>query len=73
MEFKGSREAFVAARVELAEEDPRVVFVSAASMKAARAKAIVDRFPDRYIEAGLAEQNAVAIASGLSSCGLKPT
>jgi len=72
MEFKGSREAFVAALVELAEEDPRVVFVSADSMKAARATAFVDRFPDRYIEAGLAEQNAVAIASGLASCRLKP-
>ena len=72
MEFKGSREAFVAALVELAEEDPRVVFISADSLKAARATTFADRFPDRYFEAGLAEQNAVAIASGLAACGLKP-
>jgi len=72
MEFKGSREAFVAALVELAEKDPRVVFISADSLKAARATAFADRFPDRYFEAGLAEQNAVAIAAGLAACGLKP-
>ncbi len=72
MEFKGSREAFVAALVEIAEKDPRVVFISADSLKAARATTFADRFPDRYFEAGLAEQNAVAIAAGLAACGLKP-
>jgi len=70
--FKGSREAVVAALIELAEVDSRVVFVSADSVKAARATDFVEKFPDRYFEAGIAEQNGVAIAAGLASCGLKP-
>ena len=58
--------------MELAETDPKIVFVSADSMKAARATAFVEKYPDRYFEAGIAEQNAVAVAAGLASCGLKP-
>jgi transketolase len=71
-EFKGSREAFTAAMTELADKDPRVVFVSADSLKAARATKFAEKYPDRYFEAGIAEQNAVAIAAGLAACGLKP-
>ena len=70
--FKGSREGVVACLMELAEKDPKIVFVSADSVKAARATAFVEKYPERYFEAGIAEQNAVAIAAGLASCGLKP-
>lgn len=70
--FKGSREAVVACLMELAEKDSRIVFVSADSVKAARATAFVEKYPDRYFEAGIAEQGAVALAAGLASCGLKP-
>jgi 1-deoxy-D-xylulose-5-phosphate synthase len=31
-----------------------------------------DKFPDRFIDAGIAEQHAVAMASGLATSGLKP-
>ncbi len=71
-EYKGSREAFVAAMTDLADKDPRVVFVSADSLKAARATNFAEKYPDRYFEAGIAEQNAVAMAAGLAACGLKP-
>ena len=70
--FKGSREAVVACLMELAEKDPNIVFVSADSVKAARATVFAEKYPDRYFEAGIAEQSAVAIAAGLASCGLKP-
>jgi transketolase len=71
-DFKGSREAFVAGMLELAQADSKVVFVSADSVKAARATAFIERFPNRYFEVGIAEQSAVAMAAGLASCGLKP-
>jgi len=58
--------------MELAEKDPKIVFVSADSVKAARATVFVEKYPDRYFEAGIAEQGAVALAAGLASCGLKP-
>ncbi|MFA6507562.1 MAG: transketolase C-terminal domain-containing protein [Treponemataceae bacterium] len=70
--FKGSREAVVACMMDLAETDPKIVFVSADSVKAARATAFVEKYPKRYFEAGIAEQTAVAIAAGLATCGLKP-
>jgi transketolase len=70
--YKGTREAFSQALIDLAQEDDRFVFVSADSLKAMRATAFAERFPDRYIEVGIAEQNAVAVAAGLASCGLIP-
>jgi transketolase len=70
--FKGTREAVVSCLMELAERDERIVLVSADSVKAARATPFVEKYPDRYFEAGIAEQNAVAMAAGLASCGLKP-
>jgi transketolase len=70
--YKGTREAFVAGLMELAEQNPRVVLVSADSVKAARVTPFVERYPDRYFEAGIAEQNAVGMAAGLASCGLMP-
>ena len=31
-----------------------------------------ERFPDRYVDAGIAEQHAVAFASGLATAGMRP-
>ncbi len=31
-----------------------------------------DKFPDRFIDAGIAEQHAVALASGLATSGMRP-
>lgn len=70
--YKGTREAFTQALLELAAEDDRYLLVSPDSLKAMRATAFADRYPERYIEVGIAEQNAVAAAAGLASCGLVP-
>ncbi len=58
--------------MELAESDPRYVLVSADSVLASRAVPFLERFPGRVYELGIAEQNAVAFASGLASTGLIP-
>jgi transketolase len=70
--YKGTREAFTQALLELGAADDRFLLVSPDSLKAMRATAFADRFPQRYIEVGIAEQNAVAVAAGLASCGLVP-
>ncbi|MBE0601351.1 MAG: transketolase [Firmicutes bacterium] len=70
--YHGTREAFAAALMELAHRDERVVFVSPDSLKAMRATAFAETFPDRYVEVGIAEQCAVDVAGGLASCGLTP-
>ena len=70
--YKGSREAFAAALCDLAQNDNRIMFVSADSLKAMRATSFAEKYPAQYIEAGIAEQNAVNTAAGLASCGLIP-
>ncbi|MDR3373562.1 MAG: transketolase C-terminal domain-containing protein [Ancalomicrobiaceae bacterium] len=67
-----TREAAADAILEAALKDPKVVFVSADSVKAARATKFAAALPERLFEMGIAEQTAVAFAAGLASCGYKP-
>ena len=70
--YKGSREAFAAAMMQLAEEDPCYVTISPDSMKAMRMVEFAEKYPKRFFEVGIAEQNAVGCAAGMASCGLVP-
>lgn len=72
IEFKGTREAFTAALIDIAKEDRRVMFISPDSLKAMRATTFAEEFPEAYVEVGIAEQNSVAVAAGLASCGQVP-
>lgn len=71
-EIKSTRIAFVEALTELMEEDERVYMVSADSVAVFRAQGLMKKYPERIIEAGIAEGSAVMIAAGLASAGLKP-
>ena len=71
-DFKGTREAFAAALIDLAEKDKDVMLVSSDSLKAMRATEFADRFPAQYVEVGIAEQAAVAAAAGMAASGLTP-
>jgi transketolase len=46
--------------------------VFADSLKAARAQPFTEKYPDRWFDVGICEQNAVAFSAGLASTGLKP-
>lgn len=72
MGTKSTREAAMRAIIELAEKDPKIVIVSPDSMLAARAVPFQEKFPDRLIEVGIAEQDSVDIAAGLATTGMKP-
>ena len=69
---KSTRVAFATALEELFERDERVVMVSADSVAVFRAGELMKKYPDRVVEAGIAEGSAVMIAAGLASVGLKP-
>lgn len=71
-DFKGTREAFAAAMLDMAATDDRVMVISPDSLKAMRAVPFGDKYPDRYVECGIAEQCAVDVAAGLASCGMIP-
>ncbi|HLU38542.1 MAG TPA: 1-deoxy-D-xylulose-5-phosphate synthase, partial [Planctomycetota bacterium] len=56
----------------LAAQDARVVAITAAMPDGTGLLRFRDRFPDRFVDAGIAEQHAVAFASGLATAGLRP-
>ena len=71
-EYRGTREAFTAAMLDMAKDDERIMFVSADTLKAMRAVPFAEQYPARYIDTGIAEQCAVDVASGMAAEGLIP-
>ena len=72
MALKSTREAAMLAIQELAREDDKILIVSPDAVAAARATKFREEFPDRVLEVGIAEQDAVDIAAGLATTGMKP-
>jgi 1-deoxy-D-xylulose-5-phosphate synthase len=56
----------------LAEADPRVLAITAAMPDGTGLMEFRDRFPERFVDAGIAEQHAVAMASGMATAGMRP-
>jgi len=54
------------------EENPNVVALSADLMESTRAEAFAEKFPERFFEVGVAEQNMATIAAGLGISGKVP-
>ncbi len=67
-----SRLAFGLAVGELARRDSQVVAISADTIDLFGLRGFLESNPDRLIEAGIAEQNAMGIASGLATTGMRP-
>ncbi len=67
-----SRLSFGLAVTELAARDERVVAVSADTLDLIGLRALIKASPERVIEAGIAEQNAMGMASGLATTGMRP-
>lgn len=58
--------------VHEAENDPRIVGITAAMPEGTGMDAFRDAFPRRYFDVGLAEEHAVTFAAGLACEGYKP-
>jgi len=65
------RHDFVRGLCELAAEDPRIVLLTA-DLGFGTIEAFADRFPDRFINVGVAEQSLIGVATGLAQQGLTP-
>jgi 1-deoxy-D-xylulose-5-phosphate synthase len=65
-------EVFGAALVEEARRDPRVIGITAAMAGGTGLSQLCRELPDQYYDVGIAEQNAVLLASGLALQGAKP-
>jgi 1-deoxy-D-xylulose-5-phosphate synthase len=65
-------QVFADAIVAEAEADPRVIGITAAMAGGTGLQKLADERPDQYYDVGIAEQNAVLLASGLALQGAKP-
>src|SRR3989344_3168882 len=72
LEKKPTRDGFGKGLLEAGEKDSRVVVLCADLADSTRAQWFRDKFPERYIELGVAEQNMATVASGLAAYGKIP-
>ena len=58
--------------ITLAENDPRIVAITAAMGTGTGLDKFQAKLPNRYIDVGIAEQHAVTLAAGLATEGMRP-
>ena len=58
--------------LDLAEKDKRLFAITAAMPEGTGLNGFHETFPDRFLDAGIAEQHAVTFAAGLATEGFKP-
>lgn len=69
VEEKPTRDGFGQALVELGDKNPNVVVLTADLSESTRTDGFEKKFPERFFEVGVAEQNMAAIAAGLGTSG----
>jgi 1-deoxy-D-xylulose-5-phosphate synthase len=65
-------DAFTRSILRHAEADPRIVAITAAMPGPTGLLPFQARFPDRFVDVGIAEQHAVTSAAGMAMAGLRP-
>ena len=65
------RKTFIKVLTELAEKDKRIMLLTG-DLGFMVMEPFINRFPDRFINVGVAEQNLIGIASGLADAGMIP-
>jgi len=65
------RATFIRTLADLAARDPRIILLTG-DLGYQVIEPFADRFPDRFINVGVAEQNMVGIATGLAEAGFIP-
>ncbi|MFN8451217.1 MAG: transketolase C-terminal domain-containing protein [Anaerolineae bacterium] len=65
------RKALTSALIDLAAQDERVVLLTA-DLGFMVLEPFIERFPDRFFNVGVAEQNMIGVATGLAEAGFVP-
>ncbi|MGH9307158.1 MAG: 1-deoxy-D-xylulose-5-phosphate synthase [Acidimicrobiales bacterium] len=65
-------DVFTQSMLELGERDPRLVAITAAMPGPTGLLPFQARFPERFLDVGIAEQHAVTAAAGMAMAGLRP-
>lgn len=69
---KATRESFGEALTALAETNPDIVVLDADLAEATKTGIFKKKYPERFIDCGIAECNMIGIAAGLATCGKVP-
>ncbi len=69
VEKDATRSGYGTGLVALGEEDPKVVVLSADLTESTKADSFAKKWPERFFEMGVAEQNMAAVAAGLGVTG----
>lgn len=72
VEMKKTREGFGRALVALGEQDPRIVVLVGDLAESTMVNFFAEKFPERFIQVGIAEQSMACIAAGLAAMGKIP-
>ena len=67
-----TRDGFGKGLVEAADADPRVVALSADLTESTRVEEFKNKYPTRFVEVGIAEQNMAALGAGFAEAGKVP-
>ena len=72
LEMKATRDGYGLGLIEAGEKDERVVVLCADLSESTRSQGFQQKFPERFIEMGVAEQNMATVASGMANYGKIP-
>ncbi|MBI3273704.1 MAG: transketolase family protein [Candidatus Colwellbacteria bacterium] len=72
LEQKPTRDGYGLGLVQAADENPNVVALCADLTESTRTEAFAKKYPERFVEMGVAEQNMASVAAGMSLMGKIP-
>lgn len=72
LEQKPTRDGYGLGLVQAADENPNVVALCADLTESTRTEAFAKKYPERFVEIGVAEQNMASVAAGMSLMGKIP-
>ncbi|MCR4612194.1 MAG: transketolase family protein [Lachnospiraceae bacterium] len=67
-----TRQSYGEALAEIGETDERIVVLDADLAASTKTAIFGKKFPDRFIDCGIAEANMISMAAGLATCGKIP-
>lgn len=63
------RDGFGKSLLALGEQDPNLWVITADVAESTRVHWFAEKFPKRFVQVGIAEQNMASVASGIAACG----